>query len=350
MFIDYAKIHVQGGHGGSGCVSFRREKYVPKGGPDGGDGGDGGNVIVEADPNLATLLDYRYRKHFRAGRGQHGQGSNKHGRRGEDVIIRVPVGTIVRDADTGEVLADLVEPGQRVVVARGGRGGRGNARFATPTHQTPREWEPGEPGEERTLILELKLVADVGVVGLPNAGKSTLLSRVSAAHPKIADYPFTTLAPNLGVVKLDDERHFVMADIPGLIEGAHEGKGLGHQFLRHIQRTRVLLFLLEGPRGRYQEDLDTLLHELREFDPDLAQKPREVAISKADLLSDAEREEAKRLAEQSGWQVISAVTGEGVKDLLEILWNRLLRERQREMETEATATASEGGGSRSDGR
>ena len=344
MFIDYAKIHVQAGHGGSGCVSFRREKYVPKGGPDGGDGGDGGNVIVETDPNLATLLDYRYRKHFKAGRGQHGQGSNKHGRRGEDVIIRVPVGTIVRDADTGEVLADLVEPGQRVVVARGGRGGRGNARFATPTHQAPREWEPGEPGEERTLVLELKLVADVGVVGLPNAGKSTLLSRVSAAHPKIADYPFTTLAPVLGVVRLDDERHFVMADIPGLIEGAHLGKGLGHQFLRHIQRTRVLLFLLEGPRGSFEEDLQTLLNELREFDPELLEKPREIAISKADLLGEEEREQAERLAREFGWHLISAVTGEGVRGLLEALWQKLVREKERQLQLEAVDTDPEEGG------
>jgi len=310
-------------------VSFRREKFVPKGGPDGGDGGDGGDVIVEADPNLATLLDFRYRKHFEAERGRHGEGGKRHGRRGRDVVIRVPVGTIVRDAETGEVLADLVEPGQRAIVAKGGKGGRGNARFATPTHQTPREWEPGEPGEERWLELELRLIADVGIVGLPNAGKSTLLSRVSAARPKIADYPFTTLTPNLGLVRVDEGKSFVMADIPGLIEGAHEGKGLGHRFLRHIQRTRVLVFLVEAMHPEPDADLQVLREELRQYDPELVGKPYLVALSKVDLVGPEDRERIRRFCEERGWLAISSVTGEGLDEFVRKVWEMLERERAR---------------------
>jgi GTP-binding protein len=332
MFVDYVKIFVRGGHGGSGCVSFRREKFVPKGGPDGGDGGDGGSVIVEADANLGTLLDFRFRKHFQAERGQHGQGGMRHGRRGRDVILRVPVGTIVRDAATGEVLADLVEAGQKCVVARGGKGGRGNARFATSTHQAPREWEPGEPGEERWLELELRLLADVGIVGFPNVGKSTLLSRVSAARPKIADYPFTTLTPNLGIVHVGEGQSFVMADIPGLIEGAHLGKGLGHQFLRHIERTRVLLFLIESIRPEPERDLAVLRNELRQFDPSLAAKPGIVALSKMDLLPEEVAREVREKCRERGWLTISSVTGEGIGELVRTLWHELQEARRKERE------------------
>ncbi|MCB0287673.1 MAG: GTPase ObgE, partial [Calditrichaeota bacterium] len=233
MFLDFVQIHVQAGQGGSGCTSFRREKFVPKGGPDGGDGGRGGSIFLEVNPQLHTLVDYKYHSRYNAPRGQHGMGSNKHGRKGEDITLQVPCGTVVRDAETNEVLADLTEPGSKIVIAKGGNGGRGNARFVTSTHRAPREWEVGESGEELDIILELKLIADVGLVGKPNAGKSTLLANVSAARPKIAGYPFTTLEPNLGIVKYMDYQSFVMADIPGLIEGAHEGKGLGLQFLRH---------------------------------------------------------------------------------------------------------------------
>ncbi|MDZ7374167.1 MAG: GTPase ObgE [candidate division KSB1 bacterium] len=330
MFVDYVKIFVRGGHGGSGCVSFRREKFVPKGGPDGGDGGDGGSVIVEADPNLGTLLDFRFRRHFHAERGQHGEGGLRHGRRGKDVILKVPVGTVIRDAATGEVIADLVAPGQRCVVARGGKGGRGNARFATPTHQAPREWEPGEEGEERWIELELRLLADVGIVGKPNVGKSTLLSRVSAARPKIADYPFTTLTPNLGLVRVDEGKSFVMADIPGLIEGAHQGKGLGHQFLRHLQRTRVLLYLIEATNPEPERDLAILRFELEQYDPALAERPALVALSKMDLLPPDEGERKRDLAQARGWLTISSVTGENLSQLVHKLWKKLEEVRSQE--------------------
>ncbi|MGH7279124.1 MAG: GTPase ObgE, partial [Candidatus Rokuibacteriota bacterium] len=243
-FVDEIDIFVKGGDGGAGCISFRREKFVPRGGPDGGDGGDGGDVFLEADAALATLLDFHYKRHYHAERGVHGQGSNMHGASGEDLTLRVPVGTVVRDRDTGELLGDLAAPGERIVVQAGARGGRGNARFASSTNRAPRRADLGRPGEGRWLHLELKLLADVGVIGFPNVGKSTLVSRLSAAKPKIADYPFTTLAPTLGIVRADAERTFVIADLPGLIEGAAEGKGLGHQFLRHTERTRLLLHVL----------------------------------------------------------------------------------------------------------
>ncbi|MEW5899603.1 MAG: GTPase ObgE, partial [Bacillota bacterium] len=286
MFYDTAKIYVKAGDGGNGCVSFRREKYIPEGGPDGGDGGRGGNVVFRADEGLRTLVDFHYQRRYLAGRGQHGKGKNMHGRSGEDLVVRVPAGTVVRDAQSGMVLADLVRDGQEVVVARGGRGGRGNARFAGPKNKTPVFAEKGEPGEERWLELELKLLADVGLVGFPNAGKSTLISRVSRARPKIADYPFTTLVPNLGVVTLGEGVSFVIADIPGLIAGAHQGAGLGHRFLRHTERTRLLVHVIDvaGVEGRDPlEDFYVLNRELFLYNPLLAQKVQLIAANKIDL-------------------------------------------------------------------
>jgi len=285
-FIDRVVIHVEAGTGGSGATSFRREYRVPFGGPDGGDGGRGGDIIVRADVNLATLLDYTYRSTWVADRGEHGMGANKTGRSGRDVVLPVPEGTVIRDANTRELLGEVLADGDEIVVARGGRGGKGNAFFATATHQAPREWQPGEEGETRELELELKLIADVGLVGQPNAGKSTLLSVVSAARPKIADYPFTTLSPNLGVVQLSDHRTFVVADIPGIIEGAHEGRGLGLQFLRHIERTRVLAFLIPVDAMDWQEEYDALRHEIRSYSEELSSKPHCVVFTKMDLLGD----------------------------------------------------------------
>src|ERR671924_1280023 len=288
MFIDRVVVKVEAGTGGSGASSFRREKFVPMGGPDGGDGGRGGDVIVRGDANLSTLLDFTYRDFWKAERGEHGMGSNKTGRSGEGVVLPVPQGTVIRDADSGEFIGEILEDGEEVIVARGGRGGRGNAAFASATHQAPREWQPGEEGERRNLELELKLIADVGLVGQPNAGKSTLLSVISAARPKIADYPFTTLSPNLGVVQLSDGRTFVVADIPGIIEGAHEGKGLGFQFLRHIERTRLLAFLIPIDTMDWQAEYDQLRREVAAYSPELAQKPHCVVFTKMDLLGDEE--------------------------------------------------------------
>ncbi|NPA49137.1 MAG: GTPase ObgE [Thermodesulfobacteria bacterium] len=330
-FMDQAKIYVKAGDGGSGCVSFRREKYVPRGGPDGGDGGKGGDVVFVASSQLHTLYDFHHQTHFRAENGRPGMGKKMKGRDGRDLVLRVPVGTVVRDAETGEILYDFTEEGERFVVARGGRGGRGNARFATPTRQAPRFAEPGEPGEERWVVLELKLVADVGLVGPPNAGKSTLLSRITAARPKIADYPFTTLTPNLGVVKLSDERTFVVADIPGLIEGAHKGVGLGLDFLRHIERTRVLLYVLDASRGEEcLKDFELIRRELAHYHPALLEKPSAVALNKIDLVADREKLALLRsYFEEKGFPVylISAVTGEGIKELLEGLWRLLQKAR-----------------------
>ena len=286
MFVDQARIYVKGGDGGNGAVAFRREKYVPRGGPSGGDGGRGANVVFQADEGLRTLMDFRYRRHYKGQRGEHGKGKDMHGAAAPDLVIKVPVGTVIKDAETGVVLADLVENGQTFIGAKGGRGGRGNARFATSTNRAPAFAEKGEPGTERWLILELKLLADVGLVGFPNAGKSTLISRVSAARPKIADYPFTTLVPNLGVVEVAPGQSFVMADIPGLISGAHRGAGLGHEFLRHIERTRVLVFILDcsGFEGRDPvEDYETLLEELRLYRSDLLERPRIIAANKVDV-------------------------------------------------------------------
>lgn len=333
MFVDEVAIRVSAGDGGRGCVSFRREKFVPRGGPNGGDGGRGGSVWLTASPHLNTLVNFRFHPEFRARRGEHGQGSNRTGHDGRDLTLEVPVGTVVHDVtDTSlapQPLADLTEVGQRVLVARGGRGGRGNARFASSTNRAPRRAEPGEPGEARHLRLQLKLLADVGLVGFPNAGKSTLISRVSSARPKIADYPFTTLTPHLGVVTLDVDRTFVVADVPGLIEGAHAGHGLGHHFLRHIERTRVLLYIVDvsSASGRDPgDDLETVRHELELFDPSLVRRPQIVVASKIDALDDPSRLAALRhrsAALSLPVHAISAVTGEGVPALLEAIWQRL---------------------------
>jgi len=320
MFVDRAVIQVIAGTGGSGAEAFRREKGVPRGGPAGGDGGKGGDVVLLADSQLTTLLDLTRQQHFKAERGQHGEGSNRTGRAGEAIEIRVPPGTVVRDADTAELLAELLADGERLIIARGGRGGRGNARFATSTHQAPRRWEPGEEGEERRIELELKLIADVGLVGQPNAGKSTLLAAISEALPKIADYPFTTLTPNLGVVPLPDFRSFVVADIPGIIEGAHEGRGLGLQFLRHIERTRTLAFLIPATTEDLQEEYDQLRQEVENYSPGLARTPHCVVITKVDLLPpDASFPE---ILAPDAWGVltISSVTRVGLAPLLEGLY------------------------------
>ena len=323
MFIDRVVVRVEAGTGGSGCTSFRREHRVPMGGPDGGDGGRGGDVIVRGDYNLTTLLDYTYRDRWTAERGEHGMGSNKTGRSGENVVLPVPPGTIIRDLDTGEAIAEILENGQEVVVAKGGRGGKGNTFFATATHQSPREWQPGEEGQVRTLELELKLIADVGLVGEPNAGKSTLLSVISAARPKIADYPFTTLAPNLGVVQLSDSRTFVVADIPGIIEGAHQGKGLGLQFLRHIERTRILAFMLPVDEMEWQAGYDRLRREIAEYSPELASKPHCVVFTKMDLLGDDDPPPLDA-PEAFGIYAISAAGRKGLDTLLAAWWSRLL--------------------------
>jgi GTP-binding protein len=329
MFVDEIDVFVKGGDGGAGCVSFRREKFVPRGGPDGGDGGDGGSVWVAADPALTTLLDYHYQRHYAAERGQHGKGANRQGASGSDLVLRVPVGTVVRDRASSELLADLAAAGQRVLVARGARGGRGNARFATSTNRAPRRADLGRPGEERWLHLELKLLADVGVIGFPNAGKSTLVSRVSAATPRIADYPFTTLAPTLGIVRIDTDRTFVIADLPGLVPGAAEGKGLGHQFLRHTERTRLLLHVLDlDPHtGRDPlDDLRVIMDELRAYDPELAARPQIIVANKVDLPEAGERRaEIECFCASAGLPcvAISAATGAGVAELKHAVARRL---------------------------
>jgi GTP-binding protein len=320
MFVDSAVIEVRGGTGGSGSDAFRREKYVPRGGPAGGDGGKGGDVVLVADGQLSTLLDYSYRRHYAAERGQHGQGGNKTGRSGADLVLAVPPGTVAYDDDTGVLLGELVADGERLVVARGGRGGRGNTHFKSSTHQAPREWEPGEEGEGRRVRLELKLIADVGLVGEPNAGKSTLLAAVTAARPKVADYPFTTLEPGLGVVGLSGFRSFVMADIPGIIEGAHLGKGLGHQFLRHIERTRVLLLMVPADAAEPQAVIDRLRAELAAYSQDLAARPFWIGLSKTDLLPPGHELPAVAAPGALGMIAFSAVTRRGLDELLEALW------------------------------
>ncbi|WP_422444603.1 GTPase ObgE [Thermoanaerobacterium sp. DL9XJH110] len=323
MFIDRAKIFVKAGDGGDGVVAFRREKYVPRGGPSGGDGGKGGDVVLMVDSNLSTLMDLKYKVHYKAKRGEHGQGANKIGKSAEDLIIRVPPGTVVKDAQSGEVLADLVENGQTFIAARGGRGGRGNARFVSSVHRAPDFAEKGEPGEARWIILELKLLADVGLIGFPNAGKSTLLSRMTAARPKIADYPFTTLSPNLGVVDISpgEGKSFVVADIPGLIEGAHEGMGLGHEFLRHVERTRLLIHVIDaaGLENDPVEGFYIINREIKEYSEKLAQKPQIIAANKMDLpQARANFERIKSALEREGLEVlpISGATGQGVKELV----------------------------------
>lgn len=343
MFIDRAKIKIKAGDGGNGNVSFRREKYVPAGGPDGGDGGKGGDIVFEVDSGLNTLIDFRYRRKFIAESGEKGGTAHRTGKSGQDLVIKVPPGTLVKDENTGRILADMTEPGKKVVVAKGGRGGRGNQHFATPTRQIPNFAKAGEPGEEYDVLLELKLIADVGLVGFPNAGKSTILSIVSAAEPKIADYPFTTLEPNLGVVRVHEGKSFVMADIPGLIEGAHQGVGLGHEFLRHIERTRLLLHVVDmaAVDGRDPiSDFDTINEELKKYNPKLAEKPQVIGANKVDL-PDGQvfLEEFKKYAEEKGYSVfpISAATNKGIKELMNHLAVKLdeLPQTNMSLETEA---------------
>ncbi len=329
MFIDQAIIFVKAGRGGNGCVSFRREKYVPKGGPDGGNGGDGGSVIIRSDRNLTTLMDFRYKRNYRAENGENGKGAKKTGKRGNDTLLRVPCGTVIKDAGAGGIIADLIDHTTEIIVARGGKGGKGNAEFATSTNQAPRIATKGKEGEERTIELELKLIADVGLVGFPNAGKSTLISRISAARPKIADYPFTTLVPNLGIVRYAEYKSFVVADMPGLIEDAHKGKGLGIQFLRHIERTRVLVFLIEciaeNPKGIYE----ALTHEMKSFKKEMINKPQIVALTKIDLADEGLRKRLTRLRRTFGKNIpvhlISAVTGEGIQKLVVEMWKSITR-------------------------
>ncbi|CAN5840374.1 GTPase ObgE [soil metagenome] len=321
MFLDLAQIEVEAGHGGQGALSFRRESYEPHGGPDGGDGGKGGDVILEVDSQLTTLLDFRYRKQYRAEAGQKGTGSNRTGRSGPDLVLRVPPGTVLRDQESGHVIGELLEPGDRVVAARGGRGGKGNAFFATATNQAPRRSQPGEEGESRSLELELKLIADVGLVGEPNAGKSTFLASVSRATPKVADYPFTTLTPNLGVVQLSGNRTFVVADIPGIIEGAHQGKGLGLQFLRHIERTRTLAIFIPADALEPQEEFEKLRSELRSYSEELSEKPFCVVFTKSDLLPPGWEDPRVDAPGAWGQYVISSVAQKGLDQLLEALWS-----------------------------
>jgi GTP-binding protein len=348
VFVDEAHIWVKAGDGGNGCMAFRREKYVPRGGPSGGDGGDGGDVIFEATSQENTLLRFRFDREFRAERGRHGEGSNKHGKSGEDLLLLVPAGTVIYDEESGEVLADLAESGARLVVARGGHGGRGNARFAKPWHRAPKEFEVGQPGEERRLRLELKLLADVGLVGFPNAGKSTLISRISAARPKIADYPFTTLAPNLGVVSADRSpwgRTFVVADLPGLIEGAHKGVGLGIRFLRHIERTRLVAHLVDvsdaNPRDPVR-DYEIIAAELKAFSAELAAKPLMVVATKLDAVTSPEKlDRLREFAAARGleFHAISAVSGEGVEELVRGMAKTLERLPKVKPEPEPEGTA-----------
>lgn len=346
MFYDHTKIFVKAGDGGNGSIHFRREKFAPLGGPDGGDGGRGGSIYMEASANLNTLVGYRYKQHFTAGQGEAGARQKMHGAKGEDIVLKVPCGTVVRDAETQELVADLVEDGQQVMVGRGGRGGLGNVHFATSTHQAPREAQNGEPGEERWLALELRLIADVGLVGYPNAGKSTLLSVVTAAKPKIADYPFTTLVPNLGVIEIGqigDEFGFVLADIPGLIEGAAQGHGLGHEFLRHIKRTRLLVHVIDGASYEHEpwQSLEAINRELSEYDEHLAALPQILAFNKIDLPEAQERWEVfKAQAEAAGYAVfaISAAAHQGTRELMQYVSFRL-QEIQRE-EAERAAEQS----------
>jgi GTPase len=326
MFIDYAQIEVSSGKGGDGVVTFRREKYVSKGGPSGGNGGNGGSIIFETHPNLSTLLDFKYKRKYFAGNGKPGANSLKDGKNGEDVIIKVPVGTTIKDAETGEILLDLSEPNKKTVFAKGGIGGKGNSNFATPTRRTPRFATTGKPETYTKLTLELKLIADVGLVGFPNAGKSTLISKISAAKPKIADYPFTTLEPNLGIVRYKDYQSFTVADIPGIIEGAHQGKGLGIKFLRHIERTKILLFLIDITSEDFQKDFDTLYNELKKYSKKLVDKKMLVSFSKADLLDEKERNKLSKIKIKKIKEpilIFSSATGFGLQFLLDTLWETL---------------------------
>ena len=322
MFIDSAKIFVKSGKGGNGIIHWRHEKFIPKGGPDGGNGGVGGDVVIRADKNINTLLDFRYHKKFIAKNGNPGEGSNKEGRSADPIFIKIPVGTLIRNAETGELIADITKDGEEMVIAKGGRGGKGNWLFRSPTNQAPRVCTPGDPGEEFNLQLEMKLLADIGLVGFPNAGKSTLISTISAARPKIADYPFTTLVPNLGMVYFQEGKSFVVADIPGLIEGAHDGKGLGIQFLKHIERTKVLVYLIDCTSEDIKHDYKILANELKAFNKDLPKKKSIIAITKMDIADDDERKELKKLKFPRGITVhfISAATNDGISDIVETMW------------------------------
>ena len=327
-FVDYVKVHIASGNGGKGSTHLHREKFVAKGGPDGGDGGRGGHVIIRANPNLWTLVGFKHKQHFKAGHGEHGSKNRSTGADGEDVYVDVPLGTVVKDAETDEVLAEITEESQEYMAAEGGMGGRGNWHFKTSTNQTPRYAQPGIPGVEVKLILELKVLADVGLVGFPNAGKSTLLSVVTSAKPKIADYEFTTLKPNLGIVEYRDFRSFVMADIPGIIEGAAEGRGLGHYFLRHIERNSTLLFLISADSDSVAEQYQILLSELERYNPELLDKNRIIAISKADLLdqelkTELTEELKETLPKEIPFILISAVAQQGIQELKDLLWNQL---------------------------
>ena len=327
-FVDYATITVRSGRGGAGSVAFRREKFEPKGGPSGGDGGDGGSVILQADDNLYTLLDLRYNRHHFAQSGHSGEGGNRKGKDGEDIVLRIPPGTVVKDTDTDEIIGELNAPGERLIVAKGGRGGKGNSFFKSSTNQAPRHAQPGEPNVERNVTLELRLLADVGLVGFPNAGKSTLVSALSAARPRVADYPFTTLEPALGVVYVEQYQSFVMADIPGIIEGAHEGKGLGLQFLKHIERNAVLLFLIPVTSKNLVGEYETLLGELASYDRTLLEKPRLIALSKIDLLPPDERDLLPDVVQEdfpAGIEIypISSVAGFGLERLRHRMWTEV---------------------------
>ena len=323
-FIDYVKIFCASGNGGNGSTHLRREKYIPKGGPDGGDGGRGGHIILKGDPQYWTLIHLKYRKHIKAEHGGAGSGQLCKGKNGEDIYLDVPLGTVAKDAETGETLFELVEPGEERILVRGGRGGLGNNNFKSATNQTPRYAQPGEPGQEGWFILELKILADVGLVGFPNAGKSTLLSKVSAAKPKIADYAFTTLEPNLGIVSYYDDQSFVMADIPGIIEGAHEGKGIGLRFLRHIERNSILLFMVPADEDDIAGGYEVLLNELRMYNPELLVKERVLAISKSDMLDGKMKSEMEAgLPADIPHVFISSLTGEGLKELKDMLWTAL---------------------------
>jgi GTP-binding protein len=326
MFIDYAVIEVSAGKGGDGAVAFRREKYVPKGGPAGGDGGRGGNIIVRSHHNLNTLLDFRYKKKYKAGNGKMGGSSLKDGKAGKDVLIKVPPGTLIKDFESGKIIFDLDEDGKEIILAKGGKGGKGNSKFATPTNQTPRYAEDGKTGEQKKVILELKLIADVGLVGFPNAGKSTLISIVSAARPKIADYPFTTLEPVLGIVRYKEYESFTIADIPGIIEGAHKGKGLGHKFLRHIERTNIILFLIEATSENFLKDYQVLYSELKNYSQRLTEKKIFVAVSKSDLLDKKKKENILKLKfgkDKISPIVFSSTVKENLSALLDFIWKEL---------------------------
>lgn len=323
-FIDYVKIFCASGNGGAGSMHLRREKYIPKGGPDGGDGGRGGHVILRANPQFWTLIHLKYRKHIRAEHGEGGGGQLQKGKNGQDIYLDVPLGTVAKDAETGEVLFELVEPGEERILVKGGRGGLGNNYFKTATNQTPRYAQPGEPGVEGWFILELKILADVGLVGFPNAGKSTLLAAVTAAKPKIANYAFTTLEPNLGIVSYYDDQSFVMADIPGIIEGAHEGKGIGLRFLRHIERNSILLFMVPADTDDVKKEYEILLNELREYNPELLVKGRVLAISKSDMLDEQMKADMSKLLPEGVKSIfISSMTGEGIRELKDMLWTKL---------------------------